>query len=146
MLHRNSTSECRLKLRSTAFACSDWRPASRLCWIPPIKKARIPAYSRIFQPLPRGEGVSNVEFYTALCPVASYRVGKCRQKPHPSPQPIQSRHATIPTGYCRLLSPLAAYFLKITNIEIEMRLPRKISTLPKSFRHSAFQDSRSAPT
>src|SRR5882724_12490825 len=42
-------------------------PASRPCGIPPFKKARVPAYSRIFQPLPLGgRGVSNGGFYTAV--------------------------------------------------------------------------------
>src|SRR5882724_8804795 len=69
MVDRNSTYKGQLKLGSTRAPPRVFRlaPASRPCWIPPFKKARVPAYSRIFQPLPPGgRGVSNGEFYTAL--------------------------------------------------------------------------------
>jgi len=84
-----------------ALACSDWRPpASRPCGIPPCKKARVPAYSRIFQPLPLGGGGCQMAIFIQPCPLA-------RQRSHLSrlaesrdamryPPPLPNRKSKIP--------------------------------------------------
>ena len=78
MVHRNSIYERQLKLGSTrALACSDGRPRQSAMRDPTNQKSPC---SSLFQDIPAfapgGEGVSDGEFYTAICRLRFPIVGK----------------------------------------------------------------------